>query len=424
MSFLRDVIAHPRRLWLRRALFQIHLWLGVLFALYLIGISLSGAVLVFRQELTRWSVPGNLSAYEPAHVASPEQVISRFAQAEPGGTVVLLQMPSAQLPAFLLNGKNSAGGPTRWWADPATAALQPAPRNWIDTLLDLHDYLLLPHAWGMQVNACGAAGLLTLALTGILIWWPGVRLWTRGLRLNLRANWRRVNYDLHNAIGFWTLAIVSWWAISGVYFGFYRQVTALVAFISPLRGMAAPSVAPRPAIGTARTTLAAVLRSAQNASPKGRLWSISDPSLKGTECYALLDLRAAGDFSHRDIVRISTADARVLSVWHYGERRTLGDWLLWSMHPLHFGTTWGLLAKTIWSLLGISLAALTATGLLMYWNRFLRHRYRALRAPLMLDNTSEPKLSPEQRVSWREERRTMAEPELYRRAAQDGDGVG
>lgn len=389
MGLLRNLVTHPRRVWLRRALFQIHLWVGVLFALYLITISLSGAVLVFRQELTRWSLPASLSTYQPGREASPDQVMRAFAQAEPGGSVTLLQLPSPKLPAFLLEGKDSARKAARWWADPMTATLQPAPRTWLDTLLDLHDYLLLPHAWGMQVNAVGAGGLLVLAFTGILLWWPGVRHWSRGLRLNLRASWRRLNYDLHNVIGFWTLAVVAWWAISGVYFGYYRQVTAMVAAFSPLVGMAAPSVLPTPAVHATKSTLAVMLRQAQDASPHGRIWSISDPSLQGQSSYVLLDLRAPGDFSHRDIVRVSTADARILSVWHYGERRSLGDWVLWSMHPLHFGTTWGPFVKTIWALLGTSLALLTATGLLMYWNRFLRHRWYAMREAAVLGKDSD-----------------------------------
>ena len=180
--------------------------------MYLFVISLSGGVLVFRQELTRWTLPVNLGGYQAAHVAPPEQAMRRFAESVPGASVTLLQVPSPQLPAFLLEGKDRLGRPARWWADPTSAIPQPAPRIWLDTLLDLHDYLLLPHAWGMQVNAVGAALLLVLAVTGILLWWQGLRLWTRGLRLNLRAHWRRLNYDLHHAIGFWTLAIVIWWA--------------------------------------------------------------------------------------------------------------------------------------------------------------------------------------------------------------------
>jgi uncharacterized iron-regulated membrane protein len=105
---------------------------------------------------------------------------------------------------------------------------------------------------------------------------------------------------------------------------------------------------------------------------------LSDPLLSGDSVYALVDLRAPGDFSHRDIIVLSPDDARVLSIWHYGQNHTLGDWILWSMHPLHFGTLWGTTFKFIWALAGVALAILAITGCLMYWNRYLHRRLRAL----------------------------------------------
>lgn len=375
---------HPRRLWLRKALFQIHLWLGLLLALYLMVIALTGAVLVYRQELTRWGLPPNFHDYSPDSTADPAVVINFLRHDEPGAKASNLQLPSPAVPAFLLDGKDNQGQPTRWVGDPVTGHLELEPHGWLDTVLDIHDYLLLPHSWGMQVNGIGAAGLLVLAATGIFLWWPGVRVWTRGLRVNLRAHWRRLNYDLHHALGFWTLLIVSWWAVSGVYFGWYRGVTAFVAIVSPLRGMLAPGsiASPAPSPAGVPPSLRDILQAAHQASPEGRIWSVSDPTLKGTDSYVLLDLRAPGDFSHRDIVRIREADAKVLSVWHYGERHTAGDWFLWSMHPLHFGTVWGPYVKLVWSTLGVSLAALTFTGVLMYWNRYLRHRWRGFTTAL------------------------------------------
>ena len=348
-------------------------------SVYLVLIALSGSVLVYKDELTRWMLPPGLHAFRAGGVVSPETVMARFAQSEPRGTVSNLQFPSRLLPAYVLEGQTGAGRPGRWVADAQTGEVQAAPRTWVDIMHDLHYYLLLPPAWGMQVNAVGGAVLLLLAATGLVLWWPGVKVWTRGLRVNTRANWRRLNFDLHNALGFWTLWIVAWWAFSGVYFGFYREVAAAVSFLSPLRGMVSPAPVPLPDLTTGkRATLAEVLRTAQDVSPKGRVWSVSDPLTHGPEGYVLMDLRAPGDFSHRDIVRVRTADARVVSVWHYGERHTLGDWVLWSMHPLHFGTLWGPWVKALWAVLGLSLAVLTVTGLIMYWNRYLRKRWHAL----------------------------------------------
>jgi uncharacterized iron-regulated membrane protein len=106
----------------------------------------------------------------------------------------------------------------------------------------------------------------------------------------------------------------------------------------------------------------------------------------GNLVYAQMDLRAPGDFSHRDIVAIDSTNARILTVWHYGQNHSMGDWIMWSQHPLHFGTLWGLPFKVTWFLLGISLAVLSATGVLMYWNRYLRH-YKARLRPWRTSTT-------------------------------------
>jgi hypothetical protein len=138
--------------------------------------------------------------------------------------------------------------------------------------------------------------------------------------------------------------------------------------------MLSPSVPTPQKSGSERASLRQILTAVHQSSPHGRLFSLSDPLLTGTVVYALVDLRAPGDFSHRDIITLSTIDASVLTVWHYGQNHTAGDWILWAMHPLHFGTLWGIAVKILWALCGLALAILGVTGLLMYWNRFLRHQ--------------------------------------------------
>ena len=41
----------PKNLWLRRALFQVHLWSGVIVGLYILMMSVTGSVLVYSNEL-------------------------------------------------------------------------------------------------------------------------------------------------------------------------------------------------------------------------------------------------------------------------------------------------------------------------------------------------------------------------------------
>jgi uncharacterized iron-regulated membrane protein len=372
MSTLATLIHHPRRLFLRKALFQIHLWAGILLSLYLVVIALTGSILVFEDEFTAITLPNGLHAYNPTQTATIAQVVRAFNTTYPHATIEDLTLPTATIPAFQLRATDTQHHQFNLVANPQTATPYDQPRNWLNVTHDLHVYLLLGQAHGIQINGIGAAILLALAITGICLWWPGLRVWTRGLRVSFRHNWRRINYDTHSAIGIWTLAIVTWWAISGIYFAWYRQVGVAVNVISPIRNMIPPTPTTPLLPSINRATLEQVLVSAHQASPRGTLFSISSPTLHTPTIHAEMDLGKPGDFSHRDIVTLDTATAQVLSIWHYGNNQSLGDWILWAMHPLHFGTLWGLPFKILWFLLGLSLALLTVTGLLMYWNRYLR----------------------------------------------------
>ncbi|MGA7342092.1 MAG: PepSY-associated TM helix domain-containing protein [Terracidiphilus sp.] len=378
MPFLKNLIHSPRKLLLRTVFFQIHLWAGIFLSAYVAVIAVSGAILVFEDELTADTLPPGLTRYDPAHAATIPEVMRSFNRAYPGDRVANLNTPSSIVPAYQISAIDAQGREFALVADPSTAVLLNRPRNWVNWMHDLHLYLLLGAVDGLRVNGIGAAILLLLTITGLGLWWQGLKNWTRGLRISLRSHWRRINYDAHYAIGFWTLAIVFWWSLSGIYFAWYRQVGFIVNAFSPLRGMVQPALPVLPAAGARRASLDSILAAAQAASPRGRLFGISDSSLSGPTVFVQMDLRAPGDFSHRDLITLDAANAHVLAIWHYGRNQTAGDWIMWSMHPLHFGTLWGLGFKILWFLLGLSLAVLSVTGLIMYWNRYLRHRLHAV----------------------------------------------
>src|SRR5215813_7664510 len=55
----------PKKTFLRRALFQIHLWTGVAVGIYMVFISITGSAVVFRRDLNQ-SLLGNIPAKELA----------------------------------------------------------------------------------------------------------------------------------------------------------------------------------------------------------------------------------------------------------------------------------------------------------------------------------------------------------------------
>lgn len=53
MSASQRWLHHPESLWVRKALFHIHLWIGAVVGLYIILMSISGSIIVYRDDLDR-----------------------------------------------------------------------------------------------------------------------------------------------------------------------------------------------------------------------------------------------------------------------------------------------------------------------------------------------------------------------------------
>lgn len=87
MSFRRRLYTQPQALFLRKALFQVHLWLGLALGLYIVMLSLTGSALVLRGELDQaFETPR--PAFEPdRRVLSPEELTSAALRVYPGYTV-------------------------------------------------------------------------------------------------------------------------------------------------------------------------------------------------------------------------------------------------------------------------------------------------------------------------------------------------
>lgn len=225
----------PQGVLLRRILFQVHLWSGLGLGLYVLVVSLSGSILVFRLELLEAATPPPLLV-EPLGSALDDEALGTAAErAYPGYRTVQMFRPRRENQAVEIWISSDAGRLERLF-DPFTGAdlgpaIPPGVRamSWI---LDLHDNLLFGEP-GRIVNGA-AGGLFTvLASTGLVIWWPGRKRWTRSLYVQVRSGWKRMNWSLHSALGFWTAAVLIMWGISGVYLVFPNAFNAAADFIEP-----------------------------------------------------------------------------------------------------------------------------------------------------------------------------------------------
>ena len=236
MRIWRRVLREPQTLFLRRALFQIHLWSGVAVGLYIAVISLTGAILVYRNELYTAFAP-RPRLVDNAGTALPlpglEQAVRRTF---PDATIVVVEpgpTPNHAADVTL----ERAGERTRRLVHPSSGAdlgpTLPLGYRVSAWMLDLHDNLLGgPN--GRRVNGIGALALLVLCGTGLIVWWPGTSRWRRSVFVDVRANWKRLNWSLHSVLGLWFFAFLLMWSLTGIYLSVPEQVSALLDYIEPV----------------------------------------------------------------------------------------------------------------------------------------------------------------------------------------------
>ena len=238
MTFRERVLRRPQTLWIRKAVFQIHLWTGIAVGLYIVVASLSGSAVVFRRELMRVLVNRpQVSAHDATTPRLTEAELGAAARrAFPDYTVTKVWMGrngERPIDIWMSRGRDQQ----KHLFDPYTGAdlgetIPPGVRT-LDWLVSLHDDLLSGFT-GRTINGVGAIVLVVLCISGVLIWWPGTAAWRRGLGVQWRAGLKRVNFDLHSAIGFWSFLFVFMWALSGVYLVFPHPFMAVVDFLDPL----------------------------------------------------------------------------------------------------------------------------------------------------------------------------------------------
>ena len=234
MAFWEQWVRRPQNLWIRKALFQVHLWTGIGAGLYILAISISGSIIVYRPELLRAMDRNPYIAATDTPRMNDEGLESAAKRQFPDYTITQIFIPTEIHKAaevwFQHDGKTKAQ-----LYNPYTGADLGSPVRqayWIvSSLVEFHDDLLAGST-GRYINGIGAILATLLCLTGIVIWWPGIKNWRRSFTVNWKNGWKRWNWDLHSAIGVWFVIFVLTWGVSGIYLCFPRWFDGMVDFLN------------------------------------------------------------------------------------------------------------------------------------------------------------------------------------------------
>jgi uncharacterized iron-regulated membrane protein len=352
---------------IRPAILVAHRWLTFVVGAFFVLVTLTGAVLVFAPQLDHALNP-RLFAATPGDVGI-DSAIAAMRAAQPDRRITRVWLPVGERPVYV--GEFARRRPLQIHVDPGTGrVLGIRGEGALALLRRLHINLLVPLG-GRVVGIVGIL-LLLMSVTGLWLWWPGLRKLPLGFRLRRGSGSEIVCYDLHNIGGIVSLPVVAITALTGAMLAF-TGATQVVAHA--LVGRAAPPIerpeglrsTPRP--GATRRPASEFLRIARAATPEYSPMLVTVPANDRATVQVRMWHRAISAPDGVARVTMDQWSGKVLLVTGpaamTGPQRFLHRWV----YPLHIGVVGGAATRWLWLVLGIIPTALAGTGLYVWWSR-------------------------------------------------------
>lgn len=342
-----------RALWL-----QVHKWIGLLLAILIVPISITGSALVWHDWLEAKLDPARHVVTAPAALPPSAYAATAMKELDPGERLSNLRFDPEGSPVVAVASKPAKGEGrpqrTNMWLDPRDASMidkASADAGLVRAFHMIHGSLMVP-GWGRPIVGWVGAFMFISCLTGIWLWWPLSGSVTSGLKWKRRNT---VNANLHYMTGFWILIPLAMLSFTGAWISFPKVFGAFESG-PPQRGPDRAAQARAKPIEAPHTAVDAAVLAARSAA-KGDLTSIAWPTEQKPEWTITF---TANDKPAE--VKVSDADASVTP-----PEPPKPETLARKMRRWHDGTDMGPLWQVLIFLGGIIPALLSVTGIIIWW---------------------------------------------------------
>jgi uncharacterized iron-regulated membrane protein len=362
----------------KRVLQTVHLWLGLLLAIPIIIIGLSGSALLLQREILAYAVPA--AEAEGQHAPLSQALVSAQKAAPENATPRSIILPAyAGAPTTINFDTNGRPPRTRIHVDPVSGEVlgsEPVTNRGpiLDFLIRAHAFLLLPAPIGFPMVGWMAGVMTFMAVSGLVLWWPRKGMWRNAFWMRKGARGLRFHVEFHHVVGFWGSAILFVMGLSGLYLVYpdtFRKTTELVLpaerSVREDDRQYAPGPAPLHADGAVEAALAAV--------PNTRAVNVQLPPTPDLPFVVQLETREFRPKLPPILVTMNAGSGEINFI-DDPRRYAISDKFLNLQHALHFGIGMGWLWKVLVFISGILPLALAVTGLMIYVKR------RAAKRPL------------------------------------------
>ncbi|UYZ60607.1 PepSY-associated TM helix domain-containing protein [Hymenobacter latericus] len=349
---------------LKRRLFSLHSWLGLVCGAFMLVFFCTGALMVFREELNKQLHPELFRVAVGERRLSYDELYRRAKAAEPAAQFYSFrhvpQAPNEALEIRIYEKQE----PGRLFVNPYTGqVLGKSFGSFTDQLIILH-YSFFLGKLGEALAGTFAIALLGSVLTGFVVYRKHL-LDALLLRTPIRwKNWRTASSGLHRVLGSWALLFNVVLAGSGLWMSWDAfDLKKIFADDKEKKEKALPAVA---------ANLDALIAEAQRQEPGLELVRVNFPRKPDAPVTVLGRAPGSAWLWGRTASKVEFSNqagaAQLKKVFRERDLRP-AERFDFALRTLHYGQYGGLAIKIIYSLLALSSAVITLTGFLLWWRR-------------------------------------------------------
>jgi uncharacterized iron-regulated membrane protein len=360
---------------IRRTFLWLHMLTGLVFSVYAVLLGGSGAILVYREELTEWQYPQfHNPPPSPVHT-TPDQALSAIRSAYPEWTAYSVTWPNTNT-SFWMSYMSRGGQSQEVFVDTETGRVVGA-RNTRDGLVgwltQAHFNLLLGSRVGKAVQGFGVFALLAMCASGLWLWWPvgGARFASR-FRVDWHGGWRKIFFQLHHVTGISGLAFIAMWAVTG---GYYIWLNPYIATVDKFFARSVTPKIEKRSADTPLLSMSDLARRAQAEFPDKALYRTAIPAAPDQAVSVTLLEETPAQFHLMSTVVLDPVSGAVLQRGASADRPA-GNTILGWISVLHFGRFGGFAVRLVWFIMGLTVPLLAVTGCFMWWRRVIEPQLR------------------------------------------------
>jgi uncharacterized iron-regulated membrane protein len=357
---------------LRTVILKIHLCLGLVAAIFLVILGLTGSIMAFEGDINHWLHP-ELWYVTPRGQPMPENDLISIVQNQfPRARVLVVQFPRAgnlvQL-MELTDGTSVYVNPYDGTVQGETVGMSNS--DWaLGYVHQLHlrlvpDPRAAPGLAPIGKTVVSFVGLMLCIMvpTGLTLWWR-----RKSTSINWKASWFKVFFDAHQAVGVYAAFFLLIASLTGILIGFdfgERIYYGITRSAPPPRPQPWPSV---PVPGATPIMADQTLDIARRAMPNATVAMLVRP-LRPTGSYTVM-MRVPEETSEtvHSSVTIDQYSGKILNLRNY-LTDSAGYRLIRFNRSIHTGDIFGLPTHILVSLSSLLLVAMVITGVVIWWKK-------------------------------------------------------